>query len=115
MEFFEKDYAFKSTMQAWNDESYTDIHFEYQSLNSSRIERNPIVNSLLDANDEEDKLSGIFTCSNGGVLATGGYWYSLQSLKTFRNKSFHNIEQVEKKILSYDVLFYLLLDFREMW
>jgi len=91
--------AFKTAMNAWNNESTTTVDYRYLGAGAptTGFTNGPDThNSLIFANADGNITSGDFTCNagGGGTLAIGGPWY-VGPMKDPRGISFHRITEAE--------------------
>ncbi|HXG29229.1 MAG TPA: hypothetical protein VNJ47_10345 [Nevskiales bacterium] len=66
---------FQAGIAAWNDDAGSNIRYVYGGTTTANggLQRSDGVNAIL-FNDPNNEIDGSFSCSTGGVLATGGFW-----------------------------------------
>lgn len=83
---------FQAGITAWNSDAGSNIRYVYGGTTSASggLDTADGVNAIL-FNDPNDEISGSFSCSNGGVLATGGFRTS--GVGTFNGTAFNRISE----------------------
>lgn len=81
--------AFKSAIQAWNDDPDTPIAYQFDGTTQATggLQNQDGVNTLL-FGDPNNEMAGKFACGTGGILAIGGPFFS-QTVMTFKGRDFH--------------------------
>ncbi|HVT34965.1 MAG TPA: M12 family metallo-peptidase [Nevskiaceae bacterium] len=86
---------FRRAIAAWNADTGSNINYVYGGLSSASggMDHADGVNEIL-FNDPNGELSGVFDCTNGGVIAYGGYWTS-GNKSTHRDGTFQMISEAD--------------------
>lgn len=81
---------FQQGLSAWNDDPGSNISYSYSGTTtaSSGLAAMDNINSIL-FNDPNNEIDGSFSCSSGGTLAVGGFFYS--GNHSYKGQSYNTI------------------------
>jgi Matrixin/Fibronectin type III domain len=97
--------AFKTALNTWNDDPWTNIQYVYAGTTGSvgGLAHSDNVSAIVFddpyRDDPAEAVEGTFDCSTGGVIAMGGPWY-MSSTRAFQGKRYH--EAAEADIVTND-------------
>jgi hypothetical protein len=88
--------AFRTALQAWNDDAGSNVLYTYAGTTSAGtgFARPDGVNAILFEDPGDRDADGTFDCGSGGVIAVGGPWF-YESTRTFDGKSFHEAGEAD--------------------
>ena len=93
--------AFRTALQAWNDDAGSNVLYSYVGTTSvgTGFARPDDINSILFEDPGDRDADGTFDCGSGGVIAVGGPWY-YEETRTYGGKTYH--EAAEADIVTND-------------
>lgn len=81
--------AFQIALDHWNNDAGSDIRYRYAGTTGEQngLEESDDLNAII-FNDPGDQVEEEYSCTNGGVVAVGGPWFTI-STRQFRGESYH--------------------------
>jgi hypothetical protein len=88
--------AFRTALQAWNDDGGSNVLYTYAGTTSAGtgFARPDDVNAILFEDPGDRDADGTFDCGSGGVIAVGGPWF-YDTTRSFGGKSFHEAGEAD--------------------
>jgi hypothetical protein len=88
--------AFRTALQAWNDDGGSNVLYTYAGTTSAGtgFARPDDVNAILFDDPGDRDADGTFDCGSGGVIAVGGPWF-YDTTRTFGGKPFHEAGEAD--------------------
>jgi hypothetical protein len=93
--------AFKTALQAWNDDDGSNVRYTYAGLTNANggFDHDDGTNAILFEDPNGNDADGTFDCGQGGVIAVGGPYFN-DSTRTYKGTTYH--AAVEADIVTND-------------
>lgn len=88
--------AFRTALQAWNDDAGSNVLYTYAGTTSAStgFARSDDVNTILFEDPGDRDADGTFDCGSGGVLAVGGPWF-YEETRLYGGKAYHEAGEAD--------------------